>query len=140
MQVVEKYQPDTIVTFPPKGITGHNDHKAVSRWARLLAERYAAKKIKVIYAVDSANQYEGYLKEADEKLNIYFNIDKPDLYQRAESDIALTLTEDIVTTKCNALKAMPSQYAVWLEEFSLDYIYKAFAEEFYVYAGNEHKS
>jgi LmbE family N-acetylglucosaminyl deacetylase len=139
MQSIAAYQPDTIVTFPPDGVTGHEDHKAVSRWARLLAGKLP-KPPRVLYAVNSINMYTNYLKEVDEKLNIYFNIDQPDLYQESECDVALTLPKDVLDKKCQALKAMPSQYAAWLEAYSFDYMCKAFAEEYYVIAGHEHPS
>ncbi|MGH8868441.1 MAG: PIG-L deacetylase family protein [Actinomycetes bacterium] len=31
--VVEEVRPDTVLTFGPDGMTGHADHRAVSRWA-----------------------------------------------------------------------------------------------------------
>jgi LmbE family N-acetylglucosaminyl deacetylase len=31
-RIIERVQPDTIVTFGPDGITGHPDHRAVSAW------------------------------------------------------------------------------------------------------------
>jgi LmbE family N-acetylglucosaminyl deacetylase len=30
--VIEEVRPDTIVTFGPDGVTGHDDHRAVGRW------------------------------------------------------------------------------------------------------------
>jgi LmbE family N-acetylglucosaminyl deacetylase len=32
LEVIDEVRPDTIVTFGPDGITGHPDHRAVSRW------------------------------------------------------------------------------------------------------------
>jgi LmbE family N-acetylglucosaminyl deacetylase len=139
LPLIEKYQPDTIVTFPPNGITGHNDHKAVSRWAAL-AVKESKRPIKLLYGVDSAAAYEQYFKIVDEKLNIYFNIDQPDLYAKQECDVALSLSDQIAEKKGQALKEMPSQYAAWLKEFSFDFLCKAFGEEYYVFAGNEHES
>lgn len=34
-QLLQRIQPDTIVTFGPDGLTGHTDHIAVSRWVDL---------------------------------------------------------------------------------------------------------
>lgn len=31
-RIIDEVQPDTIVTFGPDGVTGHDDHRAVSRW------------------------------------------------------------------------------------------------------------
>lgn len=41
VDIIERYRPDTILTFGPDGITGHPDHMAVGRWARLAAEAAA---------------------------------------------------------------------------------------------------
>jgi LmbE family N-acetylglucosaminyl deacetylase len=138
VQAIGRYQPDTIITFPPDGLTGHEDHKTVSRWARLVAQKLP-KPPRVLYAVNSVSMYENHLKEADEKLNIYFNLDKPDLYQDSECDLVAALSPDALLKKCRGFEAMPSQYAAWLELFSFDYLRRAFANEYYILAGNEHR-
>ena len=33
--LLDRYRPDTVVTFGPDGFTGHPDHRAVSRWTTL---------------------------------------------------------------------------------------------------------
>lgn len=136
--LIQKYRPDTIVTFPPNGLTGHGDHKAVSRWSRVITERSEDKSIRVLYGVDSVTAYNQFFKAMDEKLNIYFNVDQPDLYEKVECDAVLTLTDEIVNKKCEALRVMPSQTAAMLKEFTFDFLCQAFAEECYVFAGNEH--
>jgi LmbE family N-acetylglucosaminyl deacetylase len=35
--LIDEIQPDTILTFGPDGMTGHDDHMAVSRWTTLAA-------------------------------------------------------------------------------------------------------
>lgn len=42
------FRPDTVVTFGPDGITGHPDHRAVSRWTTAAAS--AAPDIELLYA------------------------------------------------------------------------------------------
>lgn len=37
--ILEEVRPDTVLTFPPDGQTGHPDHMAVHRWAREAVER-----------------------------------------------------------------------------------------------------
>ena len=133
MLLVDKYKPDTIITFPPDGLTGHEDHKAVSRWAMDVAKK-SEKPIRLLHCVATEEQYNGYMKELDEKLNIFFNIDKPKLYQRVECDIVYDLPPEILDKKTAALKAMPSQYAMWLKVFPFDFIAQAFAAECFVWA------
>ena len=133
MILVEKYQPDTIITFPPDGLTGHEDHKAVSIWSSMLAEK-SKKPLRVLHAVASEEKYNSHMKELDEKLNIYFNIEKPKLFQRNECDIVFDLPEEILNKKITALKAMPSQYAMWLKVFPFEFITQAFSSEQFVWA------
>jgi len=35
---VERFEPDVLLTFGPEGASGHEDHKAVSRWTRAAAD------------------------------------------------------------------------------------------------------
>lgn len=107
-QFMTAYAPDTIITFAPDGSTGHPDHMAVSRWARLAAER-AAPRARVLFAVDTVEEYEAYLRELDEKFNIYFNVDAPSPVPKQKCDIVLCLTPEIAARKFDALAAMPSQ-------------------------------
>jgi LmbE family N-acetylglucosaminyl deacetylase len=132
MILVEKYKPDTIITFAPDGLTGHEDHKAVSRWADSIVAKVGVP-VKVLHAVHSEEQYEHYFKEMDEKLNIYF-IDQPKLVPRAQCDIVFDLTDELLNKKIAALKAMPSQYAMWLKVFPFEFIAQAFSSECYVWA------
>lgn len=107
-QFITAYQPDTIITFAPDGSTGHPDHMAVSRWARLAAER-AAPRARVLFAVDTVEEYETYLRELDEQFDIYFNVDAPSPVPKQKCDIVLCLTPEIAARKFDALAAMPSQ-------------------------------
>jgi LmbE family N-acetylglucosaminyl deacetylase len=46
---VERVQPDTIVTFGPEGMTGHPDHRAVSRWVGA-AHRSTGSRARILHA------------------------------------------------------------------------------------------
>jgi len=137
MPIITSFRPDTIVTFASDGVTGHDDHKAVSRWARLAAER-SDRPIRVLCAVVSADAYEHYLRAMDKELNIFFHVDRPNLYTKDECYLALALPDDICQQKCSALQAMPSQTADMLKKFPAEYMCRAFADEYFVLAGNEH--
>jgi LmbE family N-acetylglucosaminyl deacetylase len=105
---VDKVQPDTILTFGPEGMTGHEDHKAVSRWVKLMVETMERPPL-VLHAVNTVDQYEKYLKPADEHLNIFFNIEEPRVVRREECDIYFELPVAIRETKRRAFAAQPSQ-------------------------------
>ncbi len=105
---IEKYRPDTVITFPPDGLTGHDDHRSVSRWTRLAVEASAVN-TNLYYAVDTKEIYDKYLREADQKFNIFFMVDEPVLIPEAECDMAFTFSDEVVALKLDALKVMPSQ-------------------------------
>jgi LmbE family N-acetylglucosaminyl deacetylase len=48
--VIEEVRPDTIVTFGPDGVTGHDDHRAVGRWATC-ARNAVAPQVELLQAV-----------------------------------------------------------------------------------------
>lgn len=136
LPIIEAFQPDTIVTFASDGITGHDDHRAVSRWACLAAGQ-AKKPIRVLCSVISAKAYEHYLQVMDKGLNIFFHIERPNLYTQSECDLALELPEEVARQKCRALQAMPSQTSDMLQKFPGEFVCQAFAQEYFVLAGRE---
>ncbi len=107
-EFIRQYQPDTILTFGPDGMTGHPDHCAISAWATAAAA-VADKRPAVYYAVEEKDRYERYLKAADERFDIYFNIDQPPVMSADKCAIALQLTPELCQIKRKALEAMPSQ-------------------------------
>lgn len=107
-EFITQYNPDTILTFGPEGMTGHPDHQAVSRWVD------AARKgtnIAIYHSVLDEDMYERILRKHDERFNWFFNIDKPPLKPSAACDIGFKLNPDLIHKKHQALIVMPSQYA-----------------------------
>ena len=109
IDLINQHKPDTIITFPPDGITGHPDHQAVSRWARRAAEK-AEKKPQVYFAVQTQEAYDSFLKVLDEKFNFYFATDKPVFVLEAECDLLFKLELPVAERKMRALKVQESQY------------------------------
>lgn len=107
-QHISAFMPDTILTFEPHGITGHDDHKLISKWARQAAGASNAA-ITVYGAVETTENYEAVGKEADQLFDIYFATDKPDLHDQASVDICFELPEHIVAKKRKAIEAHASQ-------------------------------
>ena len=106
--LIHQYRPDTVITFAPDGLTGHDDHRCVSRWAKM-AVHESGVPAEVYYTVNTKEMYDKFLREADEKFNIFFNIDEPVLIPMDECDMAFIFPDDIVRLKIEALKLMPSQ-------------------------------
>ncbi len=127
-KLIEMYQPDTILTFGPDGLTGHPDHQAVSRWARQAAKDT---NVKVYQAVEEKEHYEKYMKPMDRQFNIYFNIDKPPIYNGEVCAIAFTLSPELRRKKQRALQAMPSQTEVMFKQ-APDFMEASLQAEYFV--------
>ncbi len=119
-QHIRHYQPDTILTFGPEGMTGHPDHCCVSTWVDAAANQ-ADSKANVYHAVELRENYEA-MKAADEKYNFFYNIDQPPLKNEGECDILIKLPDELLIKKYQALASMPSQYEAMLRDFGQDVI------------------
>lgn len=111
--LIDQCQPDSIITFAPDGLTGHPDHRVVSRWASL-----AAGSVPVYFAVHTQESYDAYLHAADKRFNIYFAVDKPALTSESDCTLLVKLEQPYSTRKLQALQAMPSQYGIWFDTLS----------------------
>lgn len=131
MEIIDKYKPDTLLTFPPDGGTGHPDHICASNWAHE-ASRQAA--LPLYYAVDLEEQYQQHMQELDERFNIYFNLETPRRLKKDECDLLLELTPEITNQKCKAYEAMPSQTRRMFDEVGFQKICESMSIEGYVKA------
>jgi len=130
-KLIDKYQPNSIMTFGPEGLTGHPDHHAVSRWASLAAK--SQPNIQVYQVVVLKDLYEK-LKKVDEKFNLFFNIDKPPLVKPSECAILLNLPKDVLHKKYQCLCAMPSQTESMFTHFGERFICEMISAEGFVAA------
>lgn len=130
-RLIDRFKPDTILTFGPDGMTGHTDHQTVSRWASQAAK---GSKITIYHTVEEEKHYKKYMVEADKKFNIYFNIDKPPVYKMEQCDIAYCLPKDALSCKYSALKAMPSQTEAMFKNMPPDEMTAMLDTECYVLA------
>ncbi len=129
--LIERYEPDSILTFGPEGWTGHTDHATVSRWVDDAIQDLSVSP-SVFHFIGTPEVYEKYLKPADEKLNIFFNIDQPPIVQPEECDICFNLPASACQLKRKALTAMPSQTEVLLKLFDQKFLDEAFSIESYI--------
>lgn len=105
--LIDEIQPGLIITFGPDGMTGHPDHRAVSRWtteARTLARPSA----KLWYAtLDAAFHREwGALNE---RIGLWDDQPEPPCTRSDELVLSLTLPDDLLERKVAALHAHDSQ-------------------------------
>lgn len=108
-EIIGIEQPNTVITFNEDGITGHDDHKTIHKWTnRAVKDK---NNIRLLCVVECSETYEKYGKECDEKFNIYFNIDKPNLVSKQASDLCVELDAQAKADKEKALQAHASQTA-----------------------------
>jgi LmbE family N-acetylglucosaminyl deacetylase len=108
VRILNVFKPDTIVTFEPNGITGHDDHRTISDWTTLALQQYG-KKIRLLHAVESVEKHKLAGDDLDQEFNIFFNTEKPYLIAENEADILLQLSSEILACKLSCLKAHASQ-------------------------------
>ena len=100
--VVERFRPDTIVTFGSEGMTGHPDHVAVGNWAAEAARDLGG--IRVLAATKTRDWYDEY---PDVSRAIF-----PQGSPRTDpADLALqvTLPDEVLDRKIAALQSQASQ-------------------------------
>ncbi len=132
-KLINRYKPNTILTFGKDGMTGHSDHCCVSCWVDEAVD-LAIPKPAIYHTIHTTDQYQKYLKHMDEKLNIFFNIDEPPIVPVDECEIYLQLTNQLKSIKLQALASMPSQMSSMFESFNEDFLSDALATEAFVRA------
>jgi LmbE family N-acetylglucosaminyl deacetylase len=108
LRILNVFRPDTVITFEPNGITGHNDHKTISEWTTTALQMYG-ESVRLLHAVESKEKFELAGNELDREFNIFFNTEKPYLIAEKDADILLKLPADILECKLCCLKAHASQ-------------------------------
>lgn len=126
--LIQEYQPDTVITFASDGLTGHEDHQAVSRWATA-AVNQCSQPPALYYAVHTQEIYDTVFCALDERLNIYFNTAVPVFIPADECNLVLKLSQETLDTKIRALQAMPSQYEALFSQCSDVQVSQAFGSE-----------
>jgi LmbE family N-acetylglucosaminyl deacetylase len=125
--LVAEVQPDTILTFGPEGMTGHEAHKDVSRWATQALVEAGAPGSRALYACVTPEW-------ADEFLPIWepFNVflpGTPQVVPREELAVHYELPPDVLETKVRAINAHVSQIEAILEAVGEDVWWKEMSLE-----------
>ena len=127
LDLVADLQPDTILTFGPEGMTGHEAHKSVSSWAARALEEAGKPGARVLFACVTPEWAEEFLP-IWEPFNVFLP-GTPHVVPREELAVHFELPHDILETKVNAINAHVSQIEsilaavgdeVWWREMSLE--------------------
>jgi LmbE family N-acetylglucosaminyl deacetylase len=107
-ELIKMFKPATVVTFELNGITGHDDHRTISRWTTL-AVRQVDSSIQILHSVESQEKYDLAGEHLDREFNIFFNIEKPFLVKETEAEVVIKLDGDLLECKLCCMKAHASQ-------------------------------
>jgi LmbE family N-acetylglucosaminyl deacetylase len=125
--LVAEVRPDTVLTFGPEGMTGHEAHKSVSRWATEALREAGKPGSRVLYACVTPEWAEAFLP-VWEPFNVFLP-GTPHVAEREELAVHYELPPEILEKKVNAINAHVSQIEsileavgddVWWKEMSLE--------------------
>ena len=109
VRIIDIVEPDTIVTFGPDGMTGHEDHQTVSAWATA-AHAAAAPDARLLYATTTEEFVQAW-EPFREEFNIFLAEGLPLRTHASDLAVALRLEPAAVDRKIVALRAQASQTA-----------------------------
>lgn len=117
--VLDQVQPDTVLTFGPDGVTGHPDHRAVSRWVDLALDQ-AGGDVRLLHPVETPATAQRD-RELDEDFGVY-ELGRPRIVTPEEVVVHLVPDDALLDRKVAALRAQASQTsglidAVGIERF-----------------------
>jgi len=125
----EEVQPDTVITFGPDGMTGHDDHKAVSAWTTEAFSRAARKSASLYYATQTkafADRWVSYLN----RFNV-FAPGTPPVTPDDEIAIKFEIPPDLLELKVEAVMAHDSQIEGMTSVFGNDWIRESQSGEYF---------
>jgi LmbE family N-acetylglucosaminyl deacetylase len=131
--IVDEVRPDTVLTFGPEGMTGHGDHKAVSRWAGRAFRRAAPPGSRLYHAVYTQDWVDRFASRYQE-FKVFLEQGTPPVVPRDRLSIDFRLSDDLVELKVRALEAQESQVVYMLQAFGRDAFVEVGREEYFVLA------
>lgn len=129
---VDDVQPDSVLTFGPDGMTGHPDHKAVSRWTTAAFDQAANDSARLYYST----QTPGWASRFVPVLNRFdvFGPGTPPITPIEELAIHFVLSGDLLDQKVAAIYKQISQVEHMIEAFGEEFFTEGMAEESFVSA------
>jgi LmbE family N-acetylglucosaminyl deacetylase len=117
-ELVDRVRPDTVVTFGPDGLTGHDDHRTISAWTSAAFERAAQPGARLLYAT-LAERRASRWSALTESLGIY-PPGLPVLTPDEGLALDLVLDPDTADRKFRALAAQATQTAGLIAHLGAD--------------------
>jgi LmbE family N-acetylglucosaminyl deacetylase len=104
-QIIRRVRPDTIVTFGPEGMTGHEDHQTISSWVTEAWRRGGAREA-LWYATFTPHFHEHW-GPVNEQVGLWFENAVPPVTPQSELAAQVVCTGKLASAKHRALRAMP---------------------------------
>jgi LmbE family N-acetylglucosaminyl deacetylase len=126
-ELMAQVQPDTVLTFGPDGMTGHDDHKAVYRWATEAFARVSKPGAQLLYATNTPEWLARFRAPMDEQ-NVFMGAEPP-CTPVDELVVNLALTGDLLEAKLGAIRSMTSQVEPLIQALGEEFFREGMAEE-----------
>jgi len=126
-ELMAEVQPDTVLTFGPDGMTGHDDHISVSRWTASAFGRVAKDGATLHYATNTPTWLARYREPLDAH-NVFMGAEPP-CTPADELSIDETFTGELLDTKLGAIRSMTSQVEPLVNALGEDFFREGMAEE-----------
>lgn len=105
--LIDEVRPDTVVTFGPDGMTGHDDHRTVSAWVTQ-AWRETGRTSRLWYATLTPSFHRRWGRLNDE-VGLWFDGSRPPATRPRDLAARVVFDEELVERKYAALRAHASQ-------------------------------
>jgi LmbE family N-acetylglucosaminyl deacetylase len=125
--VMAEVQPDTVLTFGPDGMTGHDDHISVSRWTTAAFSQVGPAGALLAYATNTPEWLARWRARLDE-LNVYMGAEPP-CTPVDELVLYENFTGELLDTKVRALLQQTSQVEPLVQALGEEMLYEGMAEE-----------
>ena len=109
VEIIDDVRPDTIVTFGPEGMTGHPDHRAVSRWTTD-AWQAAGRSARLWYATLTPAFHTAW-GAINEQVGLWTDVERPPCTDEVDLAHTVRLEGRLLDLKVAALRAHASQTA-----------------------------
>lgn len=129
-ELMREADPDTVLTFGPEGMTGHDDHKAACRWATEAFAQVARPGARLLYATNTPEWLARFRGPMDEQ-NVFMGAEPP-CTPVDQLAVHLTLTGELLDTKLAAIRSMTSQVEPLVQALGEVFFREGMAEETFV--------
>jgi LmbE family N-acetylglucosaminyl deacetylase len=130
VDLVDEVRPDTIVTFGPDGLTGHDDHRTVSGWVRTAWNR-TGRRARLWYATLTP-EFHDHWHEVNREVGLWMPGAEPPSHESSELAFAVRCDETTLDQKMVALRAHASQTLPIVERMGVHRYRRWWATEAFV--------